>query len=500
MKFGINQLWRSRLNVVRISLYKLIWRGGLLFAAGLVFGLALRALWTQGGPPLEPWHTYVPPELHASQIDAASWAGYLQAEDRTFDAVRTHVTQKLKRDERVVYNRYFSGSPMYPPRFKQNWNRSYLLRPAGPPQGAVVLLHGLTDSPYSLRHVARQYQQRGFVAVGIRLPAHGTTPSALTDVEWEDWLAAARLAVREAKQQIRPDQLLHLVGFSNGGALAMKYTLDALDDQALARPDRIVLISPMIGVSQFSRFAGVAGWPSVFPAFAKAAWINILPEYNPFKYNSFPVNAARQSYRLTSLLQEQLAAAAAEGKLKQMPPVLTFQSVLDSTVLTSAVITSLYGHLPDNGSELVLFDVNRSDKLDPLLQPSSTVMLSQLLPPAPRHYQLTVIANASPQRADVVERSIAAQSTAELVRELGLVYPTQIYSLSHIALPFPMDDPLYGLQPDLRENYGVRIGAFAIRGESQALIVSLDTLLRLSCNPFYPYMMQRIDQGIGKSA
>ena len=41
-------------------------------------------------------------------------------------------------------------------------------------------------------------------------------------------------------------------------------------------------------------------------------------------------------------------------------PVLTFQSVMDFTVSTRAIITSLYAHLPANGSELVLFDINRA--------------------------------------------------------------------------------------------------------------------------------------------
>jgi alpha-beta hydrolase superfamily lysophospholipase len=124
----------------------------------------------------------------------------------------------------------------------------------------------LTDSPYSLRHVARRYRAHGWVSVAIRLPAHGTVPAGLTDVAWEDWAEATRLAVREARRRIGPSKPLHLVGFSNGGALAMKYALDALGDKALTRPDRIVLISPMIGITAFARFAGFFGWPAVFPA------------------------------------------------------------------------------------------------------------------------------------------------------------------------------------------------------------------------------------------
>ena len=51
----------------------------------------------------------------------------------------------------------------------------------------------------------------------------------------------------------------------------------------------------MIGITAFARFAGIAALPALLPAFAKAAWLGILPEFNPFKYNSFPVNGARQS-------------------------------------------------------------------------------------------------------------------------------------------------------------------------------------------------------------
>ncbi len=341
--------------------------------------LAIRIYDTQRGPKLELWHTFVPHDMRAAEIDKASWADYIKAENNIFDEVRTNVTEKLEPRTQVPLNRYYSGSSIYPPHFKNDWNRSYILQPEGKPKGAVVLLHGLTDTPYSLRHIAENYRQRGYVAIGIRLPAHGTVPGALTDVEWQDWLAATRLAVREAKALSGPDLPLHVVGFSNGGALAMKYTLDSLDDPKLAKPERVILISPMIGVTSFARFAGIAGWPAIFPAFAKAAWLGIVPEFNPFKYNSFPVNAARQSYLLTSVLQQQIARDARNNKMAELPPILTFQSLMDSTVSTRAVVTALYNHLPKNGSEVVLFDLNRAASFGPLLRTSSYTALARLL-------------------------------------------------------------------------------------------------------------------------
>jgi len=468
----------------------------LILAAALTF-LGVRAYDAQRGAPLEPWHTFVPQELSADELEQADWARYLEVEQAIFEEIREHVTQRLEADERIPANRYFEGSPVYPGRFAHDWNRSYTLAPVAPPVGAVVLLHGLTDSPYSLRHIAGRYQERGFVAVSPRLPGHGTVPAGLAEVAWEDWTAATRLAVREARRRVGPDLPLHIVGYSNGGALAMKYALDAIDDPTLPRAERIMLISPMIGITEMARFAGFAGLPAVFPAFARAAWLSVLPEFNPFKYNSFPINAARQSSLLTRALQPRIAAFAREGRLSTLPPILTFQSLTDFTVSTPAIVRALYAQLPANGSELVLFDLNRHTQFGPLLRPSAETMLARLLPPTPRHYRTTIITNADVDSVDVVTRVTEAGATTEQVTPLGLTYPDDVFSLSHVALPFPITDSLYGMEPDRSEDFGVHLGAIAVRGERGTLIVSLDALIRMSSNPFFPYLLERIEGQIG---
>jgi alpha-beta hydrolase superfamily lysophospholipase len=398
----------------------------------------------------------------------------------------------------VPINRYFAQSPVYPARFAQDWNRSYVMEPDGKPIGTAVLLHGLTDSPYSLRHVAKLYRDRGFVAIGVRLPGHGTVPAGLTNVRWEDWMAATRLAIREARRRAPAPGPLHLVGFSNGGALAMKYALEAIEDPRLPRADRIVLVTPMIGITRFARFAGLAGLPAVLPPFANAAWLSVLPEFNPFKYNSFPVNAARQSSLVARRLQEQIASHAADGKMGELAPILTFQSVVDFTVSTRAIVNALYLNLPANGSELVLFDVNRNTLMGPLMRANTDTVLARLLPDPPRSFRTTVVTNASPTSAEVVERVTEAGATSEQTRALGLMYPRNVFSLSHLALTFPMNDSLYGLQPEVPDEYGVNLGSLATRGERGTLIVSIDSLSRMSANPFFPYLMERIEEGLGK--
>ncbi len=469
-------------------------RLALLVIGALIAFLGLRIYNAERGPPLELWHLYAPAEPDAAAIDRMDWRGWMAAEDRIFASVRAEVTDRLEPKDRVPVNRYFPGSAIYPPNFAQDWNRSYTLLPEGRPRGAVVLLHGLTDSPYSLRHVGIRYQQAGFAVVAIRLPAHGTVPAALAEADRDDWYAATRLAMREAARLADGAGNLHIVGFSNGGALALMYALEALERADLAQPTRLVLVSPMIGITAFARFAGLAGLPALLPRFAAAAWLGIVPEFNPFKYNSFPVNGARQSYRVTQELQSRIRDAANAGRLARLPPTLTFHSVLDFTVSTRAVVQALYAVLPEGGHELVLFDINRHAKLGPLLSNAAETAVERLLPTPPRRFRTVVIGNEA-GAAEVSARIVEAGATEETVIPLGIPYPADTFSLSHVALPFPPTDGLYGSDPDPADDFGIRLGAVAPRGERGALIVGLDTLLRRSSNPFFPYLIERVGEG-----
>lgn len=470
-------------------------RGALLALLLLGLGLGARALLVAQGPGLAPWHTILPGEPPREAVARMSWAEWERAEAALFERLRADLARQLRPEDRAPANRYNIGGPLDPARLERDWNRSQLLLP--PPEGAAargaaVLLHGLTDAPYSLRHVAALYREAGWAAVAPRLPGHGTVPAGLTRAAWEDWREATRLALREARARANGGPI-HLVGYSNGGALALQAALDALRDPSLPRAERVVLISPMVGVTAFARFAGVAGWPALLPRFAGAAWLGIEPEFNPHKYNSFPVNAARQSHRLSAEVQRRLAAEDLSG----FPPVLAFQSAVDATVSTPAVVSALFARLPANGSELVLFDINRAARLGPLVAPGVELAVDRLVPPAPRRWALALVTNAGPGDAAAVARRTPAGATASADAPLAERWPRDLFSLSHVALPFPVTDALYGFEPDPGDLPGLpRLGAVAGRGERGVLAVSLDSLLRATSNPFWPTVRARIAEGV----
>ena len=120
----------------------------------------------------------MPHDPHAAEIDKVDWAAYVRAEEAILRDVLCEVVDKVDAQDHALGNRFYAGSVIYPGNFAHEFNHSCILEPDGPPARAVVLLHGLTDSPYSLRHIARRYREPGFVAVAIRMPAHGTVPAA----------------------------------------------------------------------------------------------------------------------------------------------------------------------------------------------------------------------------------------------------------------------------------------------------------------------------------
>jgi len=444
-------------------------------------------------PDLEPWHRLVPPDARAADLTTPSTlADYLAIEDRAFKAVHDEIELRLDPASRLPANRYNPDGIAYPGRLGTDWNRTQQLAPRGEPIGGALLVHGLTDSPYSMRTMAADLQSRGYYVLVLRVPGHGTVPAGLVDVTWEDWIAAVRVGARHVRRKAGPNRPLLLVGYSNGGALVLKYALDALEGSGDPQASRLVLLSPMVGVQKLAWLARVISLLGPVPAFEKAKWLDVLPEYNPFKYNSFPANAGLQTWRLTRTLQQQIERVAAAGLGARLPPMLTFHSLVDATVSTPAVVHALYDVVADERSEIVLFDINRASGLVPFIRPGEATLLSRLTDRTARRYRRTLVTNVDAGSLEVTEKSIAPGATAIDAHPLGLSWPRDVYSLSHVAIPFPLTDPVYGRDEAAGAPKMIRLGMLSPRGERAVFSVPSDTLMRLTCNPFFAYQEERI--------
>lgn len=475
-------------------------------SASVLLGLTLiaaGAYWhfLRSGPPPRAWHEVALRDFTAADAGhVATLAEYRALEDRLFADLQEQVVARTEPADRVPFNRFFAGSRADPGIWPVDWNRTYHLEPATAgvaPRGAALLLHGLTDAPYSLRSIGQHLAASGFEVVGLRLPGHGTAPSGLVSFRIEDMQAAVRLAMRDLRREVGPDVPVYLVGYSNGAALAVDYTVSVLEGEELPAPAGLVLISPAIGISPLAAIAQLRTGLSSVPGFERAAWQVIELEFDPYKYNSFTFNAAGETHRLTRRVAGRVERLAAGGLIRGFPPVLAFLSTVDSTVRAEAVVDALLEHLAPGRHELVLFDVNRYATVQPLLVADPGPLTQRLLAMAGRTFDLTVVTNATPQTLQVKELSARAGSTAQEARLLELEWPPSVFSLSHVALPFPPDDPLYGSErlPDVPH---VQLGHIEVRGENGVLALPTWALTRQRSNPFHAYLVERIDDFLAR--
>ena len=468
-----------------------------LFCAAIGMSLLLLAVsvaYLNRGPELQVWHTAELDEEFTADSPVDTLAEYLELEGRLFAQLDELVYDRTEPGGPEVINRYRRGSLADPGRWPNNWNRSFLFE-AENPRCMVLLLHGLTDAPYSLRQMGQRLHESGATVLGLRVPGHGTAPSGLVSVRWQDMAAAVRLAMRylAGAGEGRP---IHIVGYSNGAALALYYALAAIENPELPRAQKLVLISPEIGIS---RVAALAAWQARLGrllGLEKLEWNDVHLEYEPFKYGSFAVNAAALSHALTKEVQRRIKKLAAANQLEQMPSILSFSSVIDATVEAPAVVSHLFNYLPPGGHELVLFDFNRRAGIEHLLTWNPDPMLKALQKVPSRNYTLTLVTNTSSDSSGAVALHWPPDQPAATRIPLGLKWPPGVYSLSHVALPFPPDDTVYGGFPS-GPGPGIQLGNLAFRGERGALAISASTQLRLRWNPFYPWLEERTVKTLG---
>ncbi len=465
---------------------KAICYGGI---GGIFVAIAFFVMQLEGRPDLKVWHEA---ELDAefttgSNID--SLEGYVSLEEQLFAQLDERVYGQVEPEDRHLSSRFHKGSLTDPGRWSTNWNRTFEFA-AESPRAGVLLLHGMSDSPYSLHGIGQVLHEAGAWVVGLRLPGHGTAPSAMLDMQWEDMAAAVRLAMLHLRDRVgnRP---LYIVGYSNGGALAVHYALTTLEETDLPSVTGLVLVSPALGVTPLAAFAVWQARLGHLLGLDKLAWNSIQPEYDPFKYISFAVNGGDQVYRLTAEIRSKFERITDSDNLDQFPPVLAFQSVVDATVSTAALIDDLFKRLPPEGHELLLFDVNRTSEAVPMFKDDPKKYIDKLLHDEDLSFTLSLVTNENEDSLAVVDRRNKQGDPVIAEKALDLIWPKGLYSLSHVALPFSMSDPLYGKE-DSDDNPGIQLGDLVLRGERNVFQIPASDMLRLRWNPFYPYLEERL--------
>lgn len=444
-----------------------------------------------GGSELKPWHTEkLDEEFTEGKADEIrTFDDYLALEDRLFQQLDHEVYAQTETGPGYKLDRYSAGSAADPRKHPPDWNRSFELK-TDKPLGGVLLIHGMSDSPYSLRTLGKALNQHGYWVIGMRMPGHGTAPSGLRHINRHDMAAAVRIGMTHLDKKVNGKRV-HMIGYSTGGPLALEFALDALEEKTAPVPGSLILISPAIGIHPAAGLASFKDWLSNIPGLDGLAYTAIQPEFDPYKYNSFATNAADVVHGLTRSVARRVEQRAGTSPEIVLPPVLVFKSTVDATVTTEAVVDNLLEHLHADRHELVLFDINRYAASYRLLIEDPAPLTDRVMDDGNLPFSVTLVTNESPDTTSVVRKYKSPFSTdASNGTQLELSWPPGVISLSHVALPIAPDDPVYGQRMPNREEF-VFLGQLGIQGERGLLTIPSDWMFRLRYNPFYDYLESR---------
>lgn len=97
----------------------------------------------------------------------------------------------------------------------------------GQNDSGVLLLHGFTGTPDSMRHIANHLHQAGYSVLAPLLEGHGTTPENLAETNWQDWYYSASESFKNLKKE---NKKVFVAGLSLGALLALKLAMDHPDE------------------------------------------------------------------------------------------------------------------------------------------------------------------------------------------------------------------------------------------------------------------------------
>lgn len=182
----------------------------------------------------------------------------------------------------------------------------------------VLLLHGFTGSPASMRPWGQALAEYGWSIRVPRLPGHGTRWQDMNITTWEDWYSEADRNLRDLSAAC---DRVFVCGLSMGGALTLR-----LAEQHGEAISGIVLVNAAVHTERRDRHLLpivkhlVGSFPGISNDIAK-------PGVDEVAYDRTPLKAAHSMMSMWSIVRDDIA------QVRQ--PILLFRSAQDNVVEAS---------------------------------------------------------------------------------------------------------------------------------------------------------------------
>lgn len=202
-------------------------------------------------------------------------------------------------DTRQHLNENLVAVPDFPRQQQIEWNMPFRAMPADhcaqEQTRGILLVHGLSDSPFVFRDFARVLAEQCVEVRTVLLQGHGTRPGDMVSARADVW----RQQVREHFNTLADDVDIPFIGgFSLGGALATERALS----KDSPRPAGLLVLAPAWELNGLKDYLWLASAARLFKDFVKEE-----QELNPVKYESFATNSAVQLSRVLDGVKSQLS-------------------------------------------------------------------------------------------------------------------------------------------------------------------------------------------------
>jgi len=284
-------------------------------------------------------------DVRAAVIDGLERAGTVQADviasDLFEDELRGHAWSKARYLEpayREINDKETatkSGEP-------------YLLLPKTITGVGVVMVHGFLASPAELRPFAEKLTAAGHPVVGVRLAGHGTSPWDLRNREWREWLDSVR---RGYRIMAAFSETIAIVGFSSGGALALRFASEEPPNLAgvaaisvpLRFKDRRMVFVPLVhGINKLTQW--FSSYEGVMP------FRNNDSEHPDINYKSIPLRGLHELRHMVDETERRLPAVTC--------PLLITQAADDPVVDPESSLI-IHKNVGSKDNRLVMISSNR---------------------------------------------------------------------------------------------------------------------------------------------
>jgi len=202
----------------------------------------------------------------------------------------------------------------------------------------ILLVHGFTGSPASMRPWAEYLNQRGYTVMVPLLPGHGTRPEDLNQVKWQEWPAKVE---NDLNVLLQSCDKVFICGLSMGGGTTLNVATRYSKELA-----GIILVNPMIHVKLVPH--QLAWVISRFQKMRDSVGDDIKrPGITEWGYDSLPAVGVYQLLKMLSYTRKRLHDVDS--------PLQLFHSVEDHTlpVSNTEIIMAGVGSREKNRIELV---------------------------------------------------------------------------------------------------------------------------------------------------